>query len=109
MSAVIEMTDKVAEVQTKSLAPKIMSGVVTTLKEEATRSFQTSNRALLNDVRVRFDAMKRTLGELQGILDGGYDQSTGKMLTSDAKAWLNGYSRIRAIKGTVKTTVVEDC
>ena len=99
----------IAEVQTKSVAPKIFSGVVTTLKEEATRSFQTHNRELLNDVRVRFDAMKRTLSELQNILDVGFDQSTGKMVTVDEKAWLNGYSRIRAVKGTVKVSQVEDC
>ena len=103
------MSTVIAEIQTKSAAPKIFSGVVTTLKEEATRSFQTSNRALLNDVRVRFDAMKRTLSELQNVLDGGFDQATGQMVTADAKAWLNGYSRIRAIKGTVKVTQAEDC
>ena len=99
----------IAEVQTKSAAPKVFSGVVTTLKEEATRSFQTGNRALLNDVRVRFDAMKRTLSELQNVLDTGYDQCTGDMATVEASAWLNGYSRIRAIKGSVKVSQVEDC
>lgn len=101
----------IGEVKTVSSAPKVVGGVITTLKSETVEAFATRNRALLNDVRVRFDAIKRSLAELQGIMDTAYDGKTGPMATVEDTAFLAGYSRIRAIKGTVKesTTATDNC
>lgn len=86
----------------KSVAPKVVGAVITTLKGEAVEAFKTRDRELLTDVRVRFDAIKKSLGELQGVMDLAYDGKTGAMATKEDVTFLAGYSRIRAIKGTVK-------
>lgn len=95
----------------KSTAPKTVGAVITTLKGEAVEAFKARDRELLTDVRVRFDAIKKSLGELQGVMDLAYDGKTGPMATKEDTAFLAGYTRIRAIKGTVqaKSSATEDC